>query len=58
MKYGVLFVFLLSCLITSLLSLWIGLKSKDFVLLAISLLLIIASILIFIEIRNIKNDPF
>ncbi|MBA0156362.1 MULTISPECIES: hypothetical protein [Acinetobacter] len=58
MKYGILIVLLLSCVVSSGLSFWVGFKADDSLLLIIGGLLVFASILIALEIKKVKKDPF
>ena len=58
MKFNIFSAILVCLLIASIVSLVIGIYSKDMFFLVIAALLIFASILIFSEIKKIKNDPF
>jgi hypothetical protein len=58
MKFNIFSAILVCLLIASIVSLVIGIHSKDIFFLAIAALLIFASILIFSEIKKMKNDPF
>lgn len=55
MKYGILIVLLLSCVVSSGLSFWVGFKADDSLLLIIGGLLVFASILIALEIKKVKK---
>lgn len=58
MKYIILLSILVCFLIAAVLSFGIGLYLKDLFFLAIGGLLVFASMLIFLECKKIKNDPF
>jgi len=58
MKYTVLSAILICFLIASIFSFGIGLYAKDLFFLAIGGLLIFASLLIFLEAKKARCDPF
>ena len=53
--YCVIFIFLL---VATILSIGLAIYSKDMFFFAVAVLLIMASFLLFLEIKKIRNDPF
>ncbi|RZJ21704.1 MAG: hypothetical protein EON51_10525 [Acinetobacter sp.] len=58
MKYSILSAILVCFLLASAFSFIVGFYKTDLIFFALGVLLALASILIFLEIKNTKNDPF
>jgi hypothetical protein len=58
MKYTVLSAILISFLLSSIFSFAVGIYAKDFIFLTLGFFLAFASLIIFLEVKGSKNDPF